>query len=136
MEVLRAATLHGAEAIGYAQDLGSVETGKLADLVVLAIDPACGHSQHELRRYRHEERRTLRRRCPQPDLAGPQALAPPLVVGGNGGRNKSECEFEMNRDWDGGRDEGSAMKVLAQESGSLPSGRPEAPRISEGVDLW
>jgi hypothetical protein len=39
MEVLRAATLHGAEAIGYAQDLGSIETGKLADLVVLAKDP-------------------------------------------------------------------------------------------------
>jgi hypothetical protein len=39
MEVLRAATLHGAEAIGYAQDLGSLEPGKLADLVVLAADP-------------------------------------------------------------------------------------------------
>jgi Tol biopolymer transport system component len=39
IEVLRAATLHGAEAIGYAQDLGSIETGKLADLVVLADDP-------------------------------------------------------------------------------------------------
>ncbi len=38
-EVLRAATLHGAEAIGYAQDLGSLETGKLADLVVLSADP-------------------------------------------------------------------------------------------------
>jgi Tol biopolymer transport system component len=39
MEVLRAATLSGAEAIGYAQDLGSLETGKLADLVVLSADP-------------------------------------------------------------------------------------------------
>jgi Tol biopolymer transport system component len=39
LEVLRAATLHGAEAIGYAQDLGSLETGKLADLIVLASDP-------------------------------------------------------------------------------------------------
>ena len=39
MEVLRAATLHGAEAIGYAQDLGSLEPGKLADLVVLSADP-------------------------------------------------------------------------------------------------
>ncbi len=34
-EVLRAATLHGAEAIGFAQDLGSIEVGKLADLIVL-----------------------------------------------------------------------------------------------------
>lgn len=38
-EVLRAATLHGAEAIGLAQDLGSLEAGKLADLVVLTKDP-------------------------------------------------------------------------------------------------
>jgi Tol biopolymer transport system component len=39
LEVIRAATLHGAEAIGYAQDLGSLETGKLADFVVLSADP-------------------------------------------------------------------------------------------------
>lgn len=39
MNVLRAATTHGAEAIGYAQDLGSLEPGKLADLVVLSGDP-------------------------------------------------------------------------------------------------
>jgi imidazolonepropionase-like amidohydrolase len=38
-EILRAATLHGAEAVGYAQDLGSIEVGKLADLVVLAENP-------------------------------------------------------------------------------------------------
>lgn len=39
LEVIRAATLHGAEAIGYAQDLGSLEPGKLADLIVLDADP-------------------------------------------------------------------------------------------------
>ncbi len=38
-EVLRAATLHGAQAIGYDQDLGSIEPGKLADLLVLNKDP-------------------------------------------------------------------------------------------------
>ncbi|MBX9601588.1 MAG: amidohydrolase family protein [Bryobacteraceae bacterium] len=38
-EVLRAATLHGAEAIGMDQDLGSIEGGKLADLIVLKKDP-------------------------------------------------------------------------------------------------
>ena len=39
LEALRAGTLYGAEAIGLAQDLGSLAPGKLADLVVLTKDP-------------------------------------------------------------------------------------------------
>jgi Tol biopolymer transport system component/imidazolonepropionase-like amidohydrolase len=39
MEALRAATIAGADKIGFAPDLGSVEAGKLADLVVLDADP-------------------------------------------------------------------------------------------------
>ena len=38
-EVLRAATLHGAEYIGMGDHLGSLEGGKLADLIVLDKDP-------------------------------------------------------------------------------------------------
>ena len=38
-EVMRAATIHGAEYIGMGDDLGSLEKGKLADLIVLDGDP-------------------------------------------------------------------------------------------------
>ena len=38
-DVLRVATVFGAEAIGYEKDLGSVEPGKLADLVILDRNP-------------------------------------------------------------------------------------------------
>lgn len=38
-EILRSATIVGAEAIGHASDLGSLESGKLADLQVLDKNP-------------------------------------------------------------------------------------------------
>jgi Tol biopolymer transport system component len=38
-DLLRTATIYGAEAIGLAQDLGSLEVGKLADILVMDADP-------------------------------------------------------------------------------------------------
>jgi hypothetical protein len=39
MDVLRIATLNGARALGLSQDLGSLEPGKIADIVILEADP-------------------------------------------------------------------------------------------------
>ena len=37
--MLKAATIDGAEIVGLKQDLGSIEPGKLADVVILEKDP-------------------------------------------------------------------------------------------------
>jgi cytosine/adenosine deaminase-related metal-dependent hydrolase len=39
IEALRAGTIMSATSLGYARDVGSLEVGKLADLVVLDADP-------------------------------------------------------------------------------------------------
>jgi cytosine/adenosine deaminase-related metal-dependent hydrolase len=39
MEVLKVSTIIGAESIGFERDMGSIEAGKLADLVVLNANP-------------------------------------------------------------------------------------------------
>jgi Tol biopolymer transport system component/imidazolonepropionase-like amidohydrolase len=39
LEALKAATLGGAEALGIQQDVGTIEAGKIADLIVLNADP-------------------------------------------------------------------------------------------------
>jgi cytosine/adenosine deaminase-related metal-dependent hydrolase len=38
-DLLRVATIYGAEAIGLADDIGTLEVGKLADILVLDADP-------------------------------------------------------------------------------------------------
>jgi imidazolonepropionase-like amidohydrolase len=49
-EVLRAATIDGARIIGFDQDLGSLEAGKLADLIVLDANPLVDiHNTNTLR---------------------------------------------------------------------------------------
>jgi imidazolonepropionase-like amidohydrolase len=50
-ETLRVVTLNGAEAIGLQQDLGSLESGKLADLLVLDGNPLVDLRQTKSLRY-------------------------------------------------------------------------------------
>ncbi|MFZ4426937.1 MAG: amidohydrolase family protein [Saprospiraceae bacterium] len=39
LEVIRSATLNGAEALGIADKVGTIETGKLADMVIVEVNP-------------------------------------------------------------------------------------------------
>ena len=39
LEVIRSATLYGAQALGADKDLGSVEVGKLADMIIIDVNP-------------------------------------------------------------------------------------------------
>lgn len=44
LEVIKIATRNGAEGLGILQDVGTVEAGKRADLVILSADPAAAIS--------------------------------------------------------------------------------------------
>lgn len=50
-EALRAATLHGADYLGMSKEIGSLEPGKLADLIVLDKDPMADIKNSESVRY-------------------------------------------------------------------------------------
>ena len=72
-EALRIATTMRADAIGLGTDVGSLESGKLADLVVLTGNPAGRPSEHQDRRARDAERSVLPWRDPR---RGVSARAP------------------------------------------------------------
>ena len=59
-EALRAATIAPAQVLGVDDELGTVEPGKLADLVLLDAEPARGHLEHAPDRLRDRARARLR----------------------------------------------------------------------------
>ena len=64
LEVLRAATTNGAIALGKPKDLGVIEAGRLADLVLLDADPLVDSGNLAKSEPGHQEWRRIRTRSP------------------------------------------------------------------------
>lgn len=87
MDVLVAATANGARALGRADDLGTVETGKIADLLVLAADPTA--DVVAFRQLTHVVRGGLLRPVGELARPAPWAALPPRRGGECAGRRRS-----------------------------------------------
>ena len=86
-DTLRVATIFGAEAIGLAAGRRLDRSGKLADLIMLDKNPLDRYPQHEHDPLGDEERRAVRRRHAQPDLADAKSRST-RSIGGTTSPNK------------------------------------------------
>ena len=78
-DVIVIATRNAARALGKQESLGTIEAGKLADLVLLKADPDARHQQRQARGHGHQERPD--RRSIETGSAGESAAGHAVAVG-------------------------------------------------------
>ena len=79
-DALRAATIDSADAIGFAKDIGSLEVGKLADLLVLDANPLEDIKNTAKIARGDEERPALRRGDAERDVSAAEGARAAVVV--------------------------------------------------------
>ena len=79
MDALRVGTIYGAESIGLAKQIGSLEAGKFADLIVLDANPLDDIRNTNTIRYVDEERARVRRQHAERGVAAAASDAEAVV---------------------------------------------------------
>ena len=104
VEALRAGTIASATSLGYAKDVGSLEPGKLADLVVLDADPTRRHPQQRQGAPGDARRPAVRRGDAERGRDRQRKRQPYWWEGANGGRGTGVTLSNGHGHGDWGRD--------------------------------
>ena len=97
LEAIRSATINGARALGLDKELGSIEKGKLADLIVLDRNPLENIRNSESIAHGDAERPALRQ-VAQRDRQPSEGRAPSSTGSGNAGSEARRSEVGGRRE--------------------------------------